>query len=76
MIKIKRNISSETEKNDEKYFSSCQASLSSDGNITLRNYDYINKNNDEILILSKEETDAIFKLFKILDKKVNSDLPF
>lgn len=76
MIKIKRNISSETEKNDEKYFSSCQACLNSDGNITLRNYDYINKNNDEILILSKEETNAIFKLFKILDKKVNSDLPF
>lgn len=76
MIKIKRNMSIETNKNEEKYFSSCQASLNSDGNIILRNYDFINKNNDEILILSKEETNAIFKLFKIFEKKVNSDLPF
>ena len=76
MVKIKRNMSIETNKNEGKYFSSCQANLNSEGNIILRNYDFINKNNDEILILSKEETNAIFKLFKIFDKKVNSDLPF
>lgn len=53
----------------------CQASFNSDGVITLRNYNITNRNSDEIIILSAEETQAIIKLFKELKSYV-SDLPF
>lgn len=52
----------------------CQASFNSNGVITLRNYN-INRNSDEIIILSAEETQAIIKLFKELKSYV-SELPF
>ena len=54
----------------------CQASINSDGVITLRNYDIQNKNSDEIIILSAEETQAIFDLFRMLGNKFKSGLPF
>lgn len=58
-------------------FQQCQASFNSDGNITLRNYNSFNKNNDEIIILSSAETEALFKLFsQIGQKNKNYDLPF
>lgn len=53
----------------------CQAAINSDGNITLRNYDIHNKNSDEIIILSAEETQAIFELFRVIGKFKNG-LPF
>ena len=53
-----------------------QASFNSDGNITLRNYDIRNKNSDEIIILSAEETQAIIKLFFSIDKIARNQLPF
>lgn len=53
----------------------CQASINSDGNITLRNYNACNKNSDEIIILSDKETQAIFKLMKVIGNNSN-DLPF
>lgn len=53
---------------------SCQASFNSDGNITLRNYNYGEKNKDEIIILSDSETQAIFNLFMKLKQK--DVLPF
>lgn len=57
--------------------SRCQASFNSDGNITLRNYSQNNKNSDEILILSDNETSAIIKLFKEISRLMpESDLPF
>ena len=55
----------------------CQASFNSDGNITLRNYDIRNKNSDEIIILSAEETQAIIKLFSEIGRMTkNNDIPF
>lgn len=55
----------------------CQASINSDGVITLRNYDIHNKNSDEIIVLSAEETQEIFKLFRMLGKEFkNGELPF
>lgn len=58
------------------YSLKCQASFNSDGNITLRNYSIQNKNSDEILILSAEETQAIIKLFYAIDAIKNNVLPF
>ena len=55
----------------------CQASFNSDGNITLRNYDIHNKNSDEIIILSAEETQAIIELFAKMKAMVHlNGLPF
>lgn len=76
MIKIKRSMTTDVAVEDNG-FQQCQASFNSDGNITLRNYNCFNKNNDEIIILSKAETEALFKLFsKIGQKSKNYDLPF
>lgn len=58
------------------YSLECQASFNSDGNITLRNYSIQNKNSDEILILSAEETHAIIKLFYAIDAIKNNVFPF
>lgn len=55
----------------------CQASFNSHGNITLRNYNIGNKNSDEIIILSAEETEAIIELFSKIGSFVkNKSLPF
>ena len=55
----------------------CQASFNSDGNITLRNYNTNNKNSDEIIVLSSEETQAIIELFGKLKSMVHlNGLPF
>ncbi len=63
--------------NTNEYLPHCQASFNSDGNITLRNYDRGNKDNDEIIILSENETQALFWLFHEISNKLKScDLPF
>ena len=54
----------------------CQASFNSDGVITLRNYNINNKNSDELIILSYEETQAIVDLFKKLGNLTKNSLPF
>lgn len=82
MLRIKRNMAvTECEKtandNIDVYLPYCQASFNSDGCITMRNYDKSNKNNDEIIILSNSETEALFALFsRIGQKNKNYDLPF
>lgn len=64
-----------TEKSQDSLY--CQASFNSDGAITLRNYNIDNKDSDEIIILSGEETYAIIQLFSRLGKMIkNNDLPF
>lgn len=77
MITIKRKMQAEEVCKSGKYYS-VQASLNSDGVITLRSYDERNKNEDEITILSREETQAIFALMRSLKKKgvQNPDIPF
>ena len=55
----------------------CQASFNSNGNITLRNYNIGNKNSDEIIILSTEETQAIIELFGRMKSMIHlNGLPF
>ena len=39
------------------YSLKCQASFNSDGVLTLRNYNIEDKNSDEIIIFSREETE-------------------
>lgn len=69
---IKENI---TDKSNHSLY--CQASFNSDGVITLRNYNIHNKNSDEIIILSAEETQAIIHLFSKLGTMIrNNTLPF
>lgn len=65
-----------TEKETNGTGNSCQASFNSDGVITLRNYNTYDKNNDEIIILSREETQAIIELFRQFNKFKGIDLPF
>ena len=65
-----------TESQQKHNFQQSQASINSDGCITLRNYDYANKNADEIIILSREETKAIFGLFNRLSEFGKNYLPF
>lgn len=72
-------ISRKTESNisDTKEMLHCQASFNSDGNITLRHYDPYHKGNDEILVFSRNETRAIFKLFSQFKSSIKEfDLPF
>ena len=54
----------------------CQASFNSDGILTLRNYNIENKNSDEIIVLSREETEAIVKLFREFNRLNVPDIPF
>ena len=84
MIILKRNMqideSTKTAKNNiDEHLTCCQASLNSGGNITLRNFDRSNKNKDEIIILSKSETNAIFELMYQINnniKNIKERLPF
>lgn len=64
MIIINRKMqATETVKGD---FDRAQASINSDGRITLRKYDPYDKDADEIMILSDTETRAIFDLMRVM----------
>lgn len=55
-----------------------QASINSDGRITIRNYSASDRDHDEIMILSDSETRAIFDLMRVM-KGIgikNEDIPF
>ena len=58
--------------NKSNYSLMCQASFNSDGVLTLRNYNIEDKNSDEIIIFSREET-KLFREFKLLNVH---DIPF
>lgn len=62
--------------NKSNYSLMCQASFNSDGVLTLRNYNIEDKNSDEIIILSNEETEAIVKLFHEMKRIGTNDIPF
>ena len=63
--------------NKSSYSSLCQASINSNGCITLRNYNPDSRDSDEIIILSSKETLAIVKLFKEIKRLENyQDLSF
>lgn len=78
MRRIKRNIVvTEMNETTECDFPYCQASINSNGNITLRNHNGKNKEKDEIVILSRSETTALFDLFNMLGKTLERyNLPF
>ena len=77
MIILKREMSSTENYKILDYGNTCQASINSDKNIVLRIYNPENKEKDEIIILSKEETDAIFDLMYAIHEKTNKNvLPF
>ena len=78
MILIDREMKAVSKTTDKSSFSSlCQASINSDGRITLRNYDPYAKDNDEIIILSDNETKAIFDLMRVIKGLgvKNEDIP-
>jgi hypothetical protein len=60
-----------TEKGQHSLF--CQASFNSDGNITLRNYNLPDKSEDEIIVLSAEETKAVIDLFRKMHSMIHID---
>lgn len=66
----------ESATNKSNYSLNCQASFNSDGVLTLRNYNLENKNSDEIIIFSREETLAIVKLFSEFKRLNVTDIPF
>lgn len=70
MIIIKRKM--ESEKSGTSEYGNVQASINSNGQITLRTY--YEPENDEIVILSAKETRAIFTLFKQI-KNLGIELP-
>ena len=79
MILIDREMKAVSKTTDKSSFSSlCHASINSDGRITLRNYDPYAKDNDEIIILSDNETKAIFDLMRVIKGLgvKNEDIPF
>lgn len=55
------------------FFAKSQASFNSDGCLTIRNYIANDKDNDEIIIFNRQETQAVLNLFKWFK---NNDLPF
>lgn len=67
MIIINREM--QKDEKESLYYGKCQASINSDGNITLRNYNLEDKNKDQILILTYNETRALIDLFKLLIQK-------
>lgn len=71
MIYIKRSIESEVQETNGTY---AQASFNSDGVLTLRKYSKDAKN-DEIIIFSRSETDAILRLFEMMKDNAR-ELPF
>lgn len=78
---IKRKMQAEKTTDGSNDFTSTQASFNSDGNITLRHYggpEYT-KDDDEIIVLSKSETQAIFELMRKIKNScsgLNNYLPF
>lgn len=58
------------------YSLKCQASFNSDGVLTLRNYNIEDKNSDEIIIFSREETNAVVELFRAIKQLGVPDIPF
>lgn len=56
------------------HFNKSQASYNSDGCLTLRNYNWEDKNSDEIILFSRQETEAILNLFVRLEEE--KGLPF
>ena len=78
MIIINRKMQAIEQNTGENYDQRSQASINSDGRITIRNYSASDRDHDEIMILSDAETRAIFDLMRVM-KGIgikNEDIPF
>lgn len=78
MIIINRKMQAIEQNTGENYDQRSQASINSDGRITIRNYSASDRDHDEIMILSDSETRAIFDLMRVM-KGIgikNEDIPF
>lgn len=78
IINRKMQVTERETTGETDYSQRSQASINSDGRITLRNYSPSDRDNDEILILSDAETKAIFDLMRVM-KGIgvkNEDIPF
>ena len=74
MVVLKREMNStESYKSQQCYNYECQASINSNGMITLRIYDTENREKDEIVVLSKKETDAIFDLMNEIHERTDKN---
>lgn len=77
MIKIKREMQ-KTETTETNY-NKTQVAFNSDGCLTVRKYDIYDKDKDEIIIFSQNETREIVELFRQFNSLCNSrtdGLPF
>lgn len=70
-MKVVESVTAKSE-----YSLRCQASFNSDGVLTLRNYNSDNKDSDEIIIFTHEETEAIIELFRAIKRLGVPDIPF
>ena len=71
---ITRNMMSEVYETKDKY-GLYQASLNSDGCLTLRRFFIDDKEHDKIICFTRDETRAIVQLFRLI-KDYGFDLPF
>lgn len=81
MININRFTNNENVAKTCDCFDACQASFNNNGNIVLRNYNRACKEekirSDEVIILSRKETEAIFDLVRRMAQICGiKDLPF
>lgn len=72
---ITRNMVSEVVETNDGYGYAYQASLNSDGCLTLREYLCDDKEHDKIICFTSDETRAILQLFRLI-KNSGFDLPF
>ena len=71
MIKIKREM--QKKEIIETTHRGTQASFNSDGCLTVRKYDHLDKDKDEIIIFTKNETREIVGLFKQFTSLLGKD---
>lgn len=76
MIVYKRTVNGEVIGREEKQIT--QAAFNSDGQITLRGYNYFEGDDqyETMCVLSRNETRAIFELMKEFAVLTKNDLPF
>lgn len=74
IIYHRRKIEADMMETDELNVCGTQASINSDGRLTIRSvYDGDVKADDTIVVLTREETEAVLKLFRLFRER---DLPF
>ena len=70
----RRKIESDMMETDELNVRETQAAINSDGHLTIRSvYDGDDKAIDTIVVLTREETNAVLKLFRLFRER---DLPY